>query len=226
MGQDSRGFAEIMEGNRAVRLPDLPLRSEQQLVVNGSNRDAAGKGTIPLDNRTIDTVITTWTPYGIPGALRETRRVLRADDRSLFVEHGLAPTPAFPRWRQPVLPLPNGLGAAVTRNSGQVAAGLTFCLSGATIPARSQMSTHHIAIPVPEAEDGWSVLFHDLPKCTTRGESVQEAIWMATEAAVGHIASMRDHGDQVPAPRDLTAVGADEAWRLRTRSTGRGLSSA
>jgi len=75
------------------------------------------------------------------------------------------------------------------------------------------MSTHYIAVLVPEPSGVWSVLFPDLPGCAAQGESVQEAVWMAVEAAAGHVANMRDLGVLVPAPRELAAVRADDAWR-------------
>ena len=77
------------------------------------------------------------------------------------------------------------------------------------------MENHYIAILVPESTGGWTVLFPDLPGCTTHAETIQLAQWMATEAAELHLETMRFDGRELPRARNLEAIRADEAWTTR-----------
>jgi ubiquinone/menaquinone biosynthesis C-methylase UbiE len=74
---------------------------------------------IPLDDASVDTVISTWTLCSIPDAaraLREMRRVLKPSGRMLFVEHGLAPEPGVQRWQNWLTPAWKRLGGGCHLN--------------------------------------------------------------------------------------------------------------
>jgi ubiquinone/menaquinone biosynthesis C-methylase UbiE len=63
---------------------------------------------IPLEDKTFDTVVTTWTLCTIPNpvaALKEMRRVLKPDGRCIFVEHGRAPDRRVQVWQNRLNPL-------------------------------------------------------------------------------------------------------------------------
>ena len=63
---------------------------------------------IPLENESVDTVVSTWTLCSVPtveGALAEIRRVLKKDGRLLFVEHGLSPDSRVRRWQDRLTPM-------------------------------------------------------------------------------------------------------------------------
>lgn len=63
---------------------------------------------IPLKDGSIDTVVVAWTLCSIPDvsrALSEIRRVLTADGRLLFVEHGRAPDASVARWQDRLTPV-------------------------------------------------------------------------------------------------------------------------
>ena len=92
----------------AARRTSLPL----DLIENSAE-------AIPLYNRSIDTVVTTWTMCSIPDvqrALGEMRRVLKPEGRLLFVEHGRSPDPGVRRWQDRLTPVWRRVGGGCHLN--------------------------------------------------------------------------------------------------------------
>jgi len=62
---------------------------------------------IPIEDRSIDTVVTTWTMCSIPDvdhAVAEARRVLKPGGKLVFVEHGRASEPRVRWWQDRLTP--------------------------------------------------------------------------------------------------------------------------
>src|SRR5215471_12487561 len=75
--------------------------------------------TIPLENKSVDTIVTTWTLCSIPDvsrALREMHRVLSPAGRLLFVEHGRAPEANVRWWQDRLTPAWKWIGGGCHLN--------------------------------------------------------------------------------------------------------------
>jgi len=63
---------------------------------------------LPLEDNSLDTVVSTFTMCTIPGvseAIQGLRRVLKPDGKFIFFEHGIAPDPDVQRWQKRIEPL-------------------------------------------------------------------------------------------------------------------------
>lgn len=97
-----------MAKSTAARRSPIPTR-----IIEGSAE------TIPLEDRSVDTVVTTWTLCTIPhplAALREVKRVLKPTGQLLFVEHGQAPEERMRKWQDRLTPAWKRIGGGCHLN--------------------------------------------------------------------------------------------------------------
>ena len=74
---------------------------------------------IPLEDKTVDTVVTTWTLCTVPDPLRalgEMKRVLKPEGQVIFVEHGRSPDARVLVWQNRLNPLWNRIGGGCNLN--------------------------------------------------------------------------------------------------------------
>jgi len=98
------------------RLYGLDPSLELQTMARRRARDArlpvefiAGSGErIPMEDETVDAVVTTWTLCSIPDpvtALTEMKRVLSPGGRLIFIEHGRSPDARVVSWQDRLTPV-------------------------------------------------------------------------------------------------------------------------
>jgi ubiquinone/menaquinone biosynthesis C-methylase UbiE len=95
------------------------VRRNQQLDTSLVELIEGSAEAIPLENHSVDTVLTTWTFCSIPDATRallEMRRVLRPTGRLVFIEHGLAPEPNVRWWQDRLTPAWKRIGGGCHLN--------------------------------------------------------------------------------------------------------------
>ena len=66
----------------------------------------------------------------------------------------------------------------------------------------------YIATLIPE-HGRVTVLFPDLPGCGTVGDTLDDALTLATEALGGHVEALREIGGVIPEPRSLARIRAE-----------------
>ena len=103
-GPHVRGIHGLEPSPQLVRLAERAAGRSNRLVslIEGSAE------AIPFDDKSLDTIVTTWTLCSIPHAdraLAQMRRVLKPGGRLLFVEHGLGPEEAVRKWQHRLTPV-------------------------------------------------------------------------------------------------------------------------
>jgi len=103
----SAAVNEVLGLEPTPRLIRMAQRASRAVSIPVSFIEGSAE-VIPLDDHSIDSVVTTWTLCTIPcaaDALGEMRRVLRPGGQLLFVEHGLAPDESVRRWQDRLTPV-------------------------------------------------------------------------------------------------------------------------
>lgn len=108
------GFNLPLYTDRATEILGLDPHPKLLAMASAKPRSVPSKliegsaESIPLNDHSVDTVVSTWSLCTIPNvaaALAEIRRVIKRDGHLLFVEHGLAPEERVRKWQDQLTPL-------------------------------------------------------------------------------------------------------------------------
>jgi ubiquinone/menaquinone biosynthesis C-methylase UbiE len=97
---------EVLALEPAPRLVTMARSASRETSMPVRFLEASAEA-IPLDQHSVDTIVTTWTLCSIPQAataLADMRRVLRPGGKLLFVEHGMAPDEGVRWWQDRLTP--------------------------------------------------------------------------------------------------------------------------
>lgn len=88
---------------------------------------------LPLSDESVDTIVMTWTLCSIPDApraLAQMKRVLKADGRLLFIEHGRSPDAGVVVWQDRLTPVWKKIGGGchLNRKIDELLAGAGFAI--------------------------------------------------------------------------------------------------
>jgi ubiquinone/menaquinone biosynthesis C-methylase UbiE len=98
---------EILAIEQSAKLIAMARRAAVRSGVRVKFMEGSAEA-IPLESKSVDTVVMTWTLCSIAhpsGALGEIRRVLKPGGRLLFVEHGQSPDASVRKWQDRLTPL-------------------------------------------------------------------------------------------------------------------------
>ncbi|MAS15216.1 class I SAM-dependent methyltransferase (plasmid) [Nitratireductor rhodophyticola] len=109
---------DVMGLEPSARLLEMARRAADSSAFEVNFVEGSAEA-IPLDNRSVDTVVTTWTLCTVPAAmqaLHDMRRVLRPGGQLLFVEHGLSPDAGVRIWQNRLTPVWKRIGGGCYLN--------------------------------------------------------------------------------------------------------------
>jgi len=114
----ARSVTEVLGLDPSPQLIAMARHAAERSAIPVKLLEASAEA-IPLDDRSIDTIVMTWTLCTVTQsrmALDEMRRVLKPDGRLLFAEHGLAPDPSVRRWQNRLTPIWSGISGGCHLN--------------------------------------------------------------------------------------------------------------
>jgi len=117
---DSARVSKLYALEPNLEMIRLAEKQQRKTKLNIEFLDLPGE-RIPLDDETIDTVVSAFTLCTIPGladAIRGIARVLKPDGKLIFFELGLSPDPEVQRWQRILEPIHRWLfqGLYLTRD--------------------------------------------------------------------------------------------------------------
>ena len=115
---DNENVKALMAIDPAIEIWDKNVIDTQNLGFEFDFVKAFAEN-IPADNNAFDTVVITYTLCSIPDvrvALDEIKRVLKANGKLVFCEHGKAPDKAVQKWQDMINPLWKQFGGGCNLN--------------------------------------------------------------------------------------------------------------
>jgi ubiquinone/menaquinone biosynthesis C-methylase UbiE len=115
----SSGVKRIYGVDPSAELQEMARERATKTPLNVEFLTQSAEAPLPLDPRSIDTVVITWTLCSIPNAakaLEQMKRVLKPEGRLIFLEHGRAPDASVVVWQDRITPLWKRIGGGCHLN--------------------------------------------------------------------------------------------------------------
>ncbi len=103
----------------SVELQRIARKRAEALPIQVEFLPQSAEAPLPLANASIDTIVVTWTLCSIPNVpqvLLQLKRLLKADGRFIFLEHGRAPDSSVVAWQDRLTPIWKHIGGGCHLN--------------------------------------------------------------------------------------------------------------